>query len=148
MIRLTETIEADVPQIKEWLAADPWHRDDSRNVPELMTTGHGLLCFCLQDDEGPLAYFKLTEEGELVRIAIQFAPEEIVSKKRLVIALVQAGIPSMKMFASNNGFKGLVFESISPLLIAFGEKQGFKSVGNDDYALLFEDEQFRLVGRG
>ncbi len=139
MIRLTETTESDVAQIREWLAADPWHRDDSRNVPELMTTGNGLLAFCLQDDEGPLAYVKLTKEDELARIAIQFASEEIVSKKRLVVGLVKAGIPAMIMMALENKLKGLVFESVAPGLIAFGEKQGFKSIGNDDYALLFED---------
>jgi hypothetical protein len=139
MIKLTETTQSDVEQIREWLAADPWHRDDSRNVPELMTTGNGMLSFCLQDDKGPLAYFKLTEEGQLARIAIQFAPEEVVSKRRLIVGLVKAGIPAMRMFASGNGFKGLVFESISPSLISFGERQGFKSVGSDDYALLFGD---------
>jgi hypothetical protein len=140
MIKLTETTPQDVEQIKNWLSADPWHRDDPRNVPELMTTGNGLLSFCLQDDKGPLAYFKLTNNDELARIAIQFAPEEVVSKRRLIVGLVKAGIPAMKMFALQNGFKGLVFESISPLLISFGERQGFKSVGNDDYALLFGDD--------
>ena len=140
MIRLTETTQSDVEQIREWLAADSWHKDDSRNVPELMTTGNGLLSYCLQDDKGPLAYFKLTEEGELVRIAIQFASEEIVSKRRLIVGLTRVGVPAMKMFALGNGFKGLVFESISPTLIAFGERQGFKSVDNDNYALLFGED--------
>ena len=139
MIRLTETTQSDVEQIREWLAADPWHKDNSRNVPELMTTGNGLLSFCLLDEKGPLAYFKLIDEGKLIRIAIQFSPEEIVSKRRLVVGLTRVGIPAMRMFAVENGFTGLVFESISPTLIAFGERQGFKSVGNDDYALFFEE---------
>lgn len=141
MIRLTETTPADVPQIREWVELDPWHKDDPRNVPELMTTGHGLLSFCLQDDEGPLGYFKLTEEGDLIRIAIQFAPEDVVSKKRLVVGLINAGIPAMKSFAIQKRYRGLVFESISPSLIAFGRKQGFESIGGDNYALLLGENK-------
>jgi hypothetical protein len=141
MIRLTETTQSDIEQIREWLACDPWHKDDSRNVPELMTTGNGLLSYCLQDDEGPIAYVKLTEEGELVRIAMQFGPQEEVSKKRLAVGLAEVGIPIIKVFALENGFKGLVYESISPKLIFFCEKLGFKSVGNDDYAMLFGENK-------
>jgi hypothetical protein len=137
MIRLTETTQSDVEQIREWLAADSWHKDDSRNVPELMTTGNGLLSYCLQDDKGPLAYIKLTDDNGLVRIAMQFAPTEVVSKRRLTIGLARVGIPMIKVFALENGFKGMVYESVSPKLIAFCEKLGFKSVGNDDYAVLF-----------
>jgi hypothetical protein len=139
MIRLTETTQSDVEQIREWLAADSWHKDDSRNVPELMTTGNGLLSYCLQDDKGPLAYIKLTDEDGLVRIAMQFAPQEVVSKRRLAVGLAEVGIPIIKAFALENGFRGMVYESISPKLISFCEKLGFKSVGNDDYAVLFEE---------
>jgi len=137
MLNLSPTTQEDIKQITEWLNADPWHKDDTRNVPELMVTGNGLLSFCLQDDEGPLVYIKLTEKNDMAEIAMQFAPEEIVSKHRLVIGLVKAGIPAMKIFAEQRGYKGLVFESVNPSLIAFGKKQGFESVGNDDYALVF-----------
>jgi len=137
MLNLSPTTQEDIKQITEWLNADPWHKDDPRNIPELMTTGNGLLSFCLRDDEGTLAYFKLTEKGEMCEIAIQFAPEEVVSKRRLVVGLIEVGIPAMKIFAEQRGYKGLVFESVNPSLIAFGKKQGFESVGNDDYALVF-----------
>lgn len=140
-IRITETKPKDVKRIREWLSVDPWHKDDSRNVPELMVTGNGLLSFCLRDDEGPLVYVKLTEDGDLIRIAMQFAPESIVSRKRLAIGLSEVGIPVMKIFAEHRKYKGLVFESVSPTLIAFGDRYGFKSVGNNDYALIFEEKR-------
>jgi len=36
MITLTETTPQDVEQIREWVALDPWHKDNPRNVPELI----------------------------------------------------------------------------------------------------------------
>lgn len=141
MVRITETRAEDVDQLKEWIAADPWHKDDPKWAdPIYMITGNGLLAFCIQDDKGPVAYVKLTEDEQLVRIAMQFAPESEVSKKRVVLGLIKVGIPTMKMFAMGAMYPGLVFESVSPSLIAFGEKQGFKSIGNNDYALMFEDK--------
>jgi len=140
MIKMTETAQSDVGQIREWLAADPWHKEDSRNAPELMITGNGLLSYCLQDDKGPLAYIKLTGDDGLVRIAMQFAPPDVVSKRRLTIGLARVGIPMIKIFAIQNGYKGIVYESTSPKLIAFCEKLGFRSVGNDDYAVLFGED--------
>lgn len=140
MVQITETTPQDVEQIREWLMADAWHRDDPRNNPDLMITGYGLLSFCLQDNKGPVAYFKLTEDGDLCRIAIQFAPEEIVSKRRLIVALAKAGIPLMEAFAKERGYKGLVFESVNPSLIGFGSKVGFNSVGNNDFAKLFGEQ--------
>lgn len=141
MIRLTETTSGDLPQLREWVAADNWHRDNPLNVPELMLTGNGLLSFCLQDDKGPLCYVKLTNAKELARISIQFGPESEVSKRRLVVGLATTGIPAMAIFAKEQGYKGLVFESINPALIGFGSKFGFKAVGGDDYALIFETNE-------
>jgi len=140
MLNLSPTTQEDIKQITEWLNADPWHKDDPRNIPELMTTGNGLLSFCLRDDEGPLVYIKLTEEGNYVRIAMQFAPEGVVSKRRLVIGLVDAGIPAMKLFAEQRGYRGLIFESVNPSLIAFGKKQGFNDEGNNDYSMIFGEQ--------
>jgi hypothetical protein len=77
----------------------------------------------------------------MVRIVMQFGPESEVSKRRLVVGLIQAGIPAMKKFAKSNGYKGLVFESTSPSLIAFGNKVGFvKTKRDNDYALVFEGQ--------
>jgi hypothetical protein len=37
--------------------------------------------------------------------------------------------------------KGMIFNSVSPSLVAFMDKQlNFKSVGNDDYQLIFEGQ--------
>ena len=75
----------------------------------------------------------------MVRLAVQFAPEEQVSKSRLISGLLQMGIPAVIKFARDRNFKGLIFRSESPALIAFMKKQKFESVGNDNYQLIFEE---------
>jgi hypothetical protein len=142
MIDITETRPSDVEQIREWLAADPWHKADPKNMPEFMVTGNGLLCYCVQDEVGPICYVKLTDNGDgLVRCAVQFGPEEEVSKKRVALGLKIGMIPSARMFAAMLGFKGLIYESVNPALIEFCKKMGFdRSMGGDDYAMLFEDK--------
>ena len=142
MVNISETTQDDISQIAEWIAADPWHSDDPKwQNPENMITGHGLFSFCLEDKSGPLAYVQLLDDGDNARIAMQFAPDEIVSKRRLIVGLIQVGIPVMKGLAEGFGKKGLVFETFSPLLIGFAEKNGFKRVDEtDDYRLAIEEQ--------
>jgi hypothetical protein len=137
---LSTANESDLPQIAEWIKADPWHRDDPRHQPEFLLTGNGLMTFCLTDKEGPLCYVRLDAEGEVMRLATQFAPESEVSKRRLVHGLLSEGIPFIIAFGRESGYKGIVFESTSPSLIAFMGKMGFKSVGGDDYQLTFGED--------
>lgn len=140
MIRLTETTEQDIPQIAEWLSADSWHRDDPRNDPRLMTTGNGVLAFCVQDDIGPVVYLKLVEVGDTLRVAAQFAPREIVSKRRLVEGLIRVGFPIMKGYAQGWGSKGLVFTSKNPSLLRFCSRNGFEKVeGTNDFCYYTEE---------
>lgn len=141
MIRLLPTTENDLEQIREWVAADPWHKNkESWKGPEGLLTGNGLLSFCLQDEKGPLVYVRLDAEKDLIRIAMQFALESEVSKRRLVVGLAKMGIPAMIEFAKQNSYKGLVFESINQALIGFGDRFGFRSIGDNDYALIFEEQ--------
>lgn len=136
---LATTNPQDLPQIAEWIQADPWHKDDARHTPQFLLTGNGLMSFCLTDEQGPLCFVRLDDEGEIMRLATQFGPESEVSKKRLVAGLLGEGVPYIIAFGRENGYKGIVFESTSPTLIAFMGKLGFKSVGGVDYQLTFED---------
>lgn len=142
MINVSETTESDIPQIAEWIAADPWHCNDPKwQNPKNLITGNGLMSFCLSDESGRLAYVQLLDDGDDARIAVQFAPEEEVSKRRLILGLIKVGIPVMKGLAEGFEKKGLVFETFSPLLIGFAEKNGFKRVGEtDDYRFAIEGQ--------
>lgn len=134
---LTPTTREDIPQIEEWIKADPYHKDDPDWTPESLLTGNGELTFCLTDDSGPLCFVRLNAEDDRLRLSTQFAPEEEVSKKRLVTGLLSEGIPMIIEFGKRRGFKGIVFESTSDSLINFMSRQGFVLDKDDDYVLIF-----------
>lgn len=140
MAKITVTTEADLSQIQEWINADSYHKDVPRCTAEGLLTGNGALTFRLQDDEGPLCFVRLDAEGEFLRLSTQFGPESEVSKRRLVTGLLSTGIPAITMFGKENKYKGIVFESTSPTLIAFMDKQGFRLKSGDDYVLVFEEQ--------
>ncbi len=134
------TTKQDVPKIEEWIAVDPFHKDEIKHSAEWLLTGNGALAFCVTDAQGPLCYVRLDAEDNMLRLATQFAPENQVSKKRLVTGLLSVGIPAIIEFGKNKGYKGIVFESTSEPLIAFMQQQGFfKAAGENDYALTFEE---------
>lgn len=141
MLNISLTTRQDLPTIESWLKADPWHSGETRNSPAALLSGSGaLLCFQVQDDKGTVFFIRLDKEGDLVRVAAQFGPEEVVSKRRVILGLAKAFLPAAKKFAQDRGYKGLVFESVNPKLIAFMDKLNFKPAEGDDYVLRFEVE--------
>jgi hypothetical protein len=67
---------------------------------------------------------------QAVRLHVQFAPESLVSKRRVAVALLRA-IPAFYDAIK----RPLVTRSVSPLLIKFLERAGFKSARGNDYIL-------------
>ena len=65
---------------------------------------------------------------QAVRLHVQFAPESMVSKRRVAVALLKA-IPAFYDAVK----RPLVTESISPSLIKFLERVGLKSSRGNDY---------------
>ena len=107
MINFSESTSADVKQITEWTSRDLYH---SEEYPEWWLTGNGLLAFCLMDERGPLAYVRLNAEGEYVRIHTQFAPESVVSKRRLVVGMIACVKKLIEIYKADEK-KGLIFGS-------------------------------------
>jgi hypothetical protein len=140
MIEFRDSTAQDQPQILAWTLADPYHGHQAEYSGPgwwLTNAAGSLLAFCLKDERGPLSYVRIDAEGEYIRIHIQFAPESEVSKRRLIAGLI-TGLRAIRKFYESFGVKGMIFNSVSPTLIAFMERQGFKSVGSDDYRLDFE----------
>ena len=138
MIKFTESIANDLPQLQEWIANDPYHFHQGQPEWWLSKAEGSLLAFCLTDERGPLCYVRLDVEGEHVRIHTQFAPKTVVSKHRLVVGMIRT-ISSLIIMYRDMGAKGLIFNSVNPTLVAFMSKRfGFESVGGDDYRLDFE----------
>ncbi len=141
-MHLRTTVEADVPLIKHWMGADPRHSLEVRNSAEWLLTGNGLLSFCVADDKGPLCFVRLDSEDDMTRAAIQFGPESEVSKRRMVVGLMRMGLPAIIRFSKKEGFKGVIFESVSTSLIEFLKKNlgVCKAAGENDYSLTFGED--------
>lgn len=142
MIEFSTSESDDLLQILEWMTADPYHYHQVEiSGPQWWLTGTDcLLAGCVSDEGGPVFYFRLDKDGELIRLHIQFAPENQVPKRRIAKGIVDA-IPVWKIYAQSLEGKGLVFESTNPSLIKFGEKLGFKQHPEfpNDYVLDFKE---------
>jgi hypothetical protein len=139
MINFSPSTADDLEQLGEWIAHDPYHFHLGQ--PEWWLTGvkGSLLAFCLMDERGPLTYVRLDEEGGYVRIHNQFAPDTVVSKRRLVVGMLACMEKLIEIFKLPPSKKGMIFNSVSPTLVAFMSKRlGFKPVEDDDYQLDFE----------
>jgi hypothetical protein len=137
MINFSPSTVEDIPQLSEWIQHDPYHFHQGQ--PEWWMTGSegSLLAFCLMDARGPLAFVRLDEEGEYVRIHTQFAPRDVVSRHRLVLGMLQCMESLIELYKGSK--KGMIFNSINPSLVAFMCKRlHFTSIGSDDYRLDFE----------
>lgn len=135
-IEFVPTAFGDVEQLAKWIQHDPYHKDCLN--PEWWLTGNGLLSFRVDDLIGPVMYIRTEPDDGLLRIHTQFAPEQEVSKLRVVRAIVK-GLPKLEILARDNVLSGFVYRSVSPLLVEFMIKKfRFVAVGKDDYRMLFE----------
>ena len=142
MINFVNTIVDDEPQILEWMQADPYHSSkvDVMERGWWLTGANCQLAGAVDDESGPVLYYRFDEEGSLVRMHTQFGPPEQVSKQRVVQAISDA-IAVVSVLFKEQGFKGIVFESTSGSLIRFMSKLGFKAKldSNNDFVLMFEE---------
>lgn len=136
MIKFIPSVVGDLDQLREWSAADSWHREQKQ--PEWWLTGTGYIAFCAQDEFGPVVYVKVEKEEDWYRLHCQFGPREEVSRERLLEAM-NTGLPVLFKLLKQNGGAGVVFESQSRSLIAFMSAQGFRPREKaGDYELKFE----------
>lgn len=142
MIKFSAATLDDRPQILEWTQDDPYHSERAQNIgPDWWITGSdSLLAACVEDGGGPVFYFRLDDDGDLVRLHIQFAPLNQVSKGRVARSIIRA-LPLWANYAKTLMKKGIVFESINPSLIKFGESLGFKPSLETphDFVLIFQE---------
>lgn len=131
-MNLVAAMPEDIPQIEAWVAADPWHKNLGT---EFWLTGASCFLACkIQDDGGDAAYARIEHEGEGFRLHIQFAPESVVSKRRVITT----GIAFMRMLvllAKQNNKNFIVSASESPKLIGFMRRIGFKKDQLNDFVL-------------
>jgi hypothetical protein len=135
MIHFEPVAAEDLDLLNLWIALDDHHHGQSSEF-WLTGTAGSLLAFRLADNEDTLLYARCDEPADgVVRLHIQFLPTEVVSKRKLIAGMLKA-IPVLFDYLKTVA-SVVVFESVSPALISFFERQTFKSVGKDDYLLTF-----------
>lgn len=140
-MKFSPTIIDDIPQIEKWIELDPDHQN--RMSADWWLTGNDcLLAFCVEDEIGPVMYVRLDAEGNLARLHTQFGPPSDISKERVVNVLT-SGFPVMAKEIASQGYKGIIFESVSRRLIRFMSKLNFthhdKHDNGSDYVLNFAE---------
>jgi hypothetical protein len=125
--------------LKEWIAADEWHRDKDLPCenPAFWVTGvkGAYLASRLVDELGTVLFFKFDKENpSRLRLHTQFAPVSEVSERRVAKAIME-GLQRFSVHASADGYTSIVTESISPRLVSFLKKMGFTDAGKNDYRL-------------
>ena len=140
-INFVPTVEEDLPLIKTWIDADPWHPYKSAERWWLTAAIGSFIAFKLVDELGTVVFVRFDKEGNLIRMHGQFAPADQVSEKRVAKALLES-IPRFILEIKTRGIIGIITESVSPRLVAFlCNRLGFKLVVNDDYKLIFGEER-------
>jgi hypothetical protein len=135
MITFEVATANDYPTLAAWVEADPWHRHQGH--AEWWLGANADLAFKTVDEEGVVYFGRIDREGDLARLNVQFAPEAVVSKKRVALGLLQS-FQTVKRFYQDKGVKGFVMDSTSESLVAFVERMGFKASGGNDYRYDFE----------
>ena len=138
-LRFVRSTNEDLATLHAWINADPWH--SYKDAAEWWISG-GYLAFKLVDKDGDVLFVRLDHEdcsGTLVRLHTQFAPDDVVSKRRVAKAL-SFGVTEFAPHGVANGLTGFVTESVSPDLIAFMVHHiGFKPNTGNDFVLNFSD---------
>jgi hypothetical protein len=139
MVKFTPTNPEDMPQIAEWISADPFHANQFEAIDWL--TGQGEITFTVQDEIGPVMYVRFDKEGRLLRLRTQFMPESPTSKERTGKAIFGAMQLFLPTAAERYDADGIVFETENPeLALYMSHVLKFEPAGGKDYRLMFSKE--------
>ena len=138
--RLEPSTEEDLPTIASWckLDIDPSHHNIQ---PEFFLTGCGFLTFKIVDENGTVLFVRVEGDADTAVLHLQFAPESVVAKIRLVRAMLK--VFPLVMDELNKNFLAVKFESTSTPLIRFFSKLGFQRADGDFYRLDFPVQNFK-----
>lgn len=130
-MKYPDSSEQDLEILKQWIDADPAHKDvidpefwirpTEDGKPEA-----GVKCLRVEDDNGTVFYLRLENA---LRVYIQFPPDEEVSKTRVASALRRM-IWFVGGGAKKAGYHEAIFDSKSEKLISFLKKLNIDKVEN------------------
>ena len=121
MLKYKQSTEEDLPVLNEWVAADLDHAPKCEgSFFVLKPDEKGVQCIRVEDDQGIVFYLKLTNA---LLVDTQFPPN--VDKERTKAALTEA-FQFFSAASKNMGYHAMLFDSVSPSLIRFFQRFGFK----------------------
>jgi hypothetical protein len=134
-MKFTPSTVDDLGQIADWTKADPYH---DVVLPEWWLTGNDcLFAGRVEDDIGVVLYIRMDRELDNARLHIQFPPPDQVTKKRVARTIMKC-FPKLADTVKQQA-TGIVFASVSELLIKFMSSFGFVRLEGDDYVLRFKE---------
>lgn len=136
---MIEFVQADTypfTLLDSWLQADHFHGQSK--LAFWKPNGKELIACWIKDSIGPTMYLKLDTEGRLVRMHVQFAPEDQVSRTR-VARTIFASWPRVVALVKVPDVEGIAFESVNPALIEFMSRLGFRDWKENDYLYSFQE---------
>jgi hypothetical protein len=108
--------DQDRELLTEWILAEPSHKSTAEFYYEPKTKS-----VLYSDEEGPVCVVRYSSA---LRLDMDFAPG--ISKERIKEAM-KSQLPEIAEQAKAQGFKELIFDSLSQPLIRFCEKLGFSA---------------------
>lgn len=124
-MRCRKITESDKPTISKWISRDPDHSKKKMTaefffVPETLP-------FAIEDETGVVMFVRIDLHGAAAVMHIQFDEGE---RRRTAIALIKS-FPIVRDSAKSVGARAIIFDSVSPSLIAFCKKRlGFQALPN------------------
>lgn len=132
----TTTTKDDLPLIADWINDDIYHRGIVS--PDFFLTGNGYLSFCFSDGKGPVLFVRSDREDDMLRLSIQFGPEDEVSRSRIVKAILLF-YPVLAGRSKQDGMKGVVFNTLNSSLADFAKSAlSFEAADNNDFVYRFQ----------
>lgn len=99
--------------VKSWIEKDPFHASTTKPDFFLFST-RGMDCYVLEDDEGPIFFFKMTRA---VRLDIQFGPSRSTEERERNRDALSEGLAWLNGVLWASGFRQVLFNSENPVLV-------------------------------
>jgi len=134
-VRFEASTEADIDQIKDWLALDD-SKPEGLPAEYWLTGSNGILVCRVSDDEGVVLYLRCEMEDDLIRFHALFIPGD-TNRKRIAVLLTNAFPQFFQHMVTEYCAEGMVMMTGSEDLARFmTTKFGFERVeGTNDYVL-------------
>jgi hypothetical protein len=133
VLTYTHPSKEDLPQLDSWVASDPDHVGKSNgkywiNEPDKDgNVAKGVQCVKVTDDKGVVFYLKFTNT---IMVDAQFSPDTSEEEKERIRKGLKEAFQFFYQALKKQGYHAMLFDSVSPTLVRFFGRFGFKRLTN------------------